>query len=500
MSTRRTTLFSGVLIAAASMVIGMVLASRFELTPASSAQAVQIPPANSAPITGDIGATTFRDIAAAQTAMVVNIRTESRRRNTDLNDLFGGDLFDRFFGQPRRPPEQREQPVPSAGTGFIIDPSGLILTNNHVVENATAIQIHFFGDDEDERYEARILGRDALTDSALLELVERPDRELPVASFGDSSQMAPGDWVMAIGNPFGLGHTVTVGVISAIGRPFRPVRGRDLDMLQTDAAINPGNSGGPLLNIRGEVVGINTAIISDRMANAGVGFAVPINTVRELLDELRGGRVTRGVIGVNIAPVQPDDYAVLGLGETGGVAVNAVSADGPADQADMRPADIIVAFDGEPVSTTEDLQSRVVATRPGTTVPIDVVRDGERITLQVTVGALDEDAEIAGVAGRAEQETSEGFGISLQDLTPQLARRLGVPPDTAGAVVTDVGRGSPAAGGGLQPGDVLLSVNRVEVRSAREATEQLRAIESGRRAFLLVQRRDTRVFLQVEKN
>ncbi|MCY4658248.1 MAG: PDZ domain-containing protein [Acidobacteria bacterium] len=498
MSTRRTTLFSGVLIAVASMVIGMVLASRFELTPASSAQAVQIPPANSAPITGDIGATTFRDIAAAQTGMVVNIRTESRRQNTELNDLFGGDLFDRFFGQPRRQPPQREAPVPSAGTGFVIDSSGLILTNNHVVENATSIQIDFFGDDEGDLYEARILGRDAMTDSALLELVDRPEWELPVASFGDSSQMAAGDWVMAIGNPFGLGHTVTVGVISAIGRPFMPVRGRKLDMLQTDAAINPGNSGGPLLNIRGEVVGINTAIISDRMANAGVGFAVPINTVRELLDELRGGRVTRGVIGIQIANVEPDDYGVLGLNETGGVAVNSVTAEGPADQADMRPGDVVVAYDGDPVSSTEELQSRVVATRPGTTVPIDVVRNGELLTLQVTIGQLDEDAEIAGIV--EPEETSEDFGISLQDLTPQLARRLQVPADTAGAVVTDVVRGSNAAAGGLQPGDVILSVNRVEVGSAREVTDQLAAIESGRRAFLLVQRRDTRVFLQVEKD
>ena len=498
MSTRRTTLFSGVTIAVASMVIGMVLASRFELTPASSAQAVQIPPANSAPITGDIGATTFRDIAAAQTGMVVNIRTRSRRQNSDLNDFFGGDLFDRFFGQPRRPPRQPEETVPSAGTGFVIDASGLILTNNHVVENATSIQVDFFGDDEDDLYEARVLGRDAMTDSALLELVDRPDWELPVASFGDSSQMAAGDWVMAIGNPFGLGHTVTVGVISAVGRPFRPVRGRYLDMLQTDAAINPGNSGGPLLNVRGEVVGINTAIISDRMANAGVGFAVPINTVRELLDELRGGRVTRGVIGIGIANVEPDDYAVLGLSETGGVAVNTVAADGPADQADMRPGDVVVAFDGEPVSRTEELQSRVVATRPGTTVPIDIVRDGEPLTLNVTIGELDEDARIAGVAEA--EETSEGFGISLQDLTPQLARRLRVPADTAGAVVTDVARGGNAAEGGLQPGDVILSVNRVEVASAREATDELNAIESGRRAFLLVQRRDARVFLQVEKD
>ncbi len=503
MSTPRTTLLSAALIAVASMAIGMVIASRFNLAPASLAQAIQPPAMNSSPISGNLTATTFRDIAQAQTAMVVNIRTESQQSN-QLNDFFGGDdFFRRFFGpgpggrQPPQP-EPREETVRSAGTGFVIDASGLILTNNHVVEDATKIEVHFFGDDARDTYEARVLGRDTLTDSALLELVDKPAGDLPVAAFGDSSQMAPGDWVMAIGNPFSLGHTVTVGVISAIGRPFFATRGRETDMLQTDAAINPGNSGGPLLNIRGEVVGMNTAIVSNRQANVGVGFALPINTVRELLEELRSGKVTRGVIGVTIAPVAREGYEDLGLDTPQGAVVQTVGEGGPADQAEMEPGDVIVAYDGEVINTTRDLQERVVATRPGTTIPVEVMRGGERLTLNVTIGELDLDAESQPAVASAE-EVSEGFGMVLQDLTPATANRLGVPDDTEGAVVVNVQRGGTAEETDVRPGDVIVSVNRVDVGSASEATAQLSEIESGRTAFMLVQRGETRVFLQVRK-
>ena len=502
MSTPRTSLFPAVLIAVVSIAIGVVIASRFNLTPASSAQAVQTPTVNSEAITGNLTATTFRDIAQKQTAMVVNIRTESKQSN-QLNDFFGGDgddFFRRFFGpnqgQPQQPP--RDETVRSAGTGFVIDASGLILTNNHVVEEASKIEVHFFGDNARDTYEARVLGRDALTDSALLELVDRPAGELPVATFGDSGQMAPGDWVMAIGNPFSLGHTVTVGVISAIGRPFPAARGRSTEMLQTDAAINPGNSGGPLLNIRGEVVGMNTAIVSNRQANVGVGFAVPINIVRELLEELRTGKVTRGVIGVTIVDVAREGYEDLGLDDPSGAVVSTVNPGGPADDADVEPGDVIVAFNGNPVNNTRELQGQVVSTRPGTTVPVDVMRNGERLTLNVTIGELDLDAENEPVM-TSSREVNEGFGIALQDLTPPTARQLGVPADTNGAVVVDVQRGGTAEQSDMRPGDVIVSVNRVDVGSASEASEQLTAIESGRTAFLLIQRGETRVFLQVRK-
>ena len=501
MSTRRSTLFSAVLIAVTSMAIGLVIASRFDMAPAPSAQTFAPPPMNSDALDGPIDAETFREIAKTQTAMVVNIRTESRQ-SSQLNDFFGDDdLFRRFFGQPQeeQPQQPRERTVQAAGTGFVIDASGLILTNNHVVESATTIEIDFFGDEDGLFYQAEILGRDPLTDSALLELTEIPtDLELAVADFGDSSQMAPGDWVMAIGNPFGFGHTVTVGVISAIGRPFTSIPGRSQNVLQTDAAINPGNSGGPLLNIRGEVVGINTAIVSDRQSNVGIGFAIPSNTVRELLTELRRGKVTRGRIGVQIMNVARESFEDLGLSERMGAIVSSVQEGGPADAANMQPGDVILRYDGNRVENTEDLQSKVVATRPGTTVPVIVLRAGEEVTLNVTIEELDLETE-AEPTQTVQDNLSEGFGMTLQDLTPQVAGRLRLPDDTEGAVIVDLETSGAAENGGARPGDVVVHVNRVEVATAADAVRELNRIESGRTAFLLVQRGPTRVFLQVLK-
>ena len=505
MSKRLATLGSAALIAVTSMAIGMIIASRFDMAPASSAQTQTFtaPPMNSEPLGGPIDAGTFREIARAQASMVVNIRTESTRAAGGPNDFFGGnDQFRRFFGLPGpdQDDQQEEETVPGQGTGFVIDDSGLILTNNHVVAEATKIEIDFFGDEEGTYYEARVLGRDPLTDSALLELTEHPDGQLSVAQFGDSDQMEPGDWVMAIGNPFGYGHTVTVGVISAVGRPYRAVPGREQDVLQTDAAINPGNSGGPLLNIRGEVIGINTAIVSDRPSNVGIGFAIPSNVVRELLTELRGGKVTRGRIGVQIYDVEgEEDAEALGLSSEMGAIVSAVSEDGPAGQAGMRPGDVIVAYNGEPVDDTRDLQNRVVNTRPGTTVPVRVVRNGEERTLNITIEELDFDVEARGPEAQPAEELSEGFGMTLRDLTPQTAARLRLPEGTTGAIVADVQRRGAAAAGGVQAGDVVLSINRVEVASAADAVRELNSVESGRAAFLLIQRGDNQVFLQIRK-
>src|SRR5688572_22393930 len=278
-SARKTTIFYVVLIVMASLVVGMVIASRLDLSTTSSAQAIAIPATNSAPLSGPVDATTFRSIAKTQSPMVVSIRTESRQRTQDLSEFFGGDdLFERFFGAPggpqnpqsprgqQQPPRRQPRegrPTQAAGSGFIIAKDGFILTNNHVVEGASKIEVQFF-DEEEEYYEAKVVGGDPLTDSALIQLVDKPNRDLPVAKFGDSSQMEPGDWVMAIGNPFGLAHTVSVGVVSATGRnAFDFTPGRRQPLIQTDAAINPGNSGGPLLNVRGEVIGVNTAIYSN---------------------------------------------------------------------------------------------------------------------------------------------------------------------------------------------------------------------------------------------
>ena len=500
MSARKTTLFYMVLVAVVSMAVGMVITSRLDLSSSSSAQTFSVPPMNSDPIQGTIDAQTFRTIAKAQTPMVVNIRTESRRRTQELTDFFGGDDFlRRFFGQPEQRPQPRDELTQGAGTGFIIDNDGFILTNNHVVEGATKIEVGFFGGEPGEFYEAELIGRDQLSDSALIALIERPDRDLPVATFGDSDQMEPGDWVMAIGNPFNFAHTVTVGVISAIGRPFPVAVGRNQDVLQTDAAINPGNSGGPLLNVRGEVVGINTAIVSDRASNLGIGFAIPINVVRELLPQLRTGKVTRGRIGVQITAVQREAVEAFGLADRRGAVVSTIEPGGPAASGGLQPGDVIIEYDGERVESTSDLQDKVVATRPGTMVPLTVVRDRERTQLDVTIADLDLEAENQSQVASVE-DASTGFGMTLTDLTGQWARRLRAPSDVTGAVVIELEPGGAAARMGVQRGDVIMEVNRTPVADAADAINFLQQVASGDTALLLAWRSGTEVFLQVTKD
>jgi serine protease Do len=499
MSNRKTTLFYALLIAVASLAVGMVMASRLGLSPQSAAQSLAAPPMNSAPITGPLTANTFRDIAKNVAPAVVNIRTESRQRTQDLTEFFGGDdLFNRFFGNPgqggqgRRQP--REQVAVAAGTGFIIDKAGVIITNNHVVEGATKIQVSLYGEDDGRTYDARVIGRDPLTDSALIELTQKPNHTLPEMKFGDSAQMQPGDWVMAIGNPFNLAHTVSVGVISALERPFPVAEQRFAQVLQTDAAINPGNSGGPLLNLRGEVIGINTAIYSDqRQGNIGIGFAMPINVVRDLLPQLRTGKITRGRIGVSVGPVPPDALDEFGLTERRGALVATVERTGPAGAAGMEPGDVIVEFNGKPVRNNNELVTMVVNTKPGSSVPVKVMREKKEVTLNVKVDELNLDDEGSNTQRRAdgapEEEASSGFGMTLGNITRDTARQLRLDETVRGAVITDVEPGSPAARAGLQPGDVITRVNRRPVTGATEASRELARVESGGTAFLLVVRR-----------
>ena len=530
MSTRKTTFFYATLIAVASLAVGMVIASRLDLTPASSAQTLTVPSTNSAPISGPVDAQTFRNIAKAQSPMVVNIRTEMKAKAQDLQDFFGGggapdDLLRRFFGpgggqddqqdpnsgggRGRRAP--REQKARAAGTGFIISKDGFILTNNHVVEDATKIEVQFLGDEDDDTYTAKVIGRDALTDSALIQLTEMPKHPLQEAKFGDSAQVAAGDWVMAIGNPFGYAHTVTVGVVSAVGRPYEALPQRSNEMIQTDAAINPGNSGGPLLNMRGEVIGINTAIISnDRSAgNIGIGFAVPINTVRDLLPQLRQGKIVRGRIGVQVNAVPRDAYEDFGLKSRTGALVYQVTSGGASAKAGIQPGDVIVEYNGRAVPNKDELVKMVVATKPGTSVPLKVIRDKQEKTLHVTVEELDLDAEQQGLRpGRGgnnnnnnepQDQGASGFGLTLQNVTPQLARRLQLPSGQSGAAITDIDPNS-ASYGPLHPGDIILSVNNKSVSTAAEAGRELQKVAAGRIARILVWRDQNELFVPVKKD
>jgi serine protease Do len=513
MSTRKTSLFYIMLIVVASAAVGMVIASRLDLSPPSAAQTVAVPPANVAPLGGPIDATTFRNIAKVVTPSVVNIRTEQKQRSQELTDFFGGggdDLLERFFGGGQGAPRQRQQPRDqvsvAAGTGFVISKDGLILTNNHVVEGATKIEVGFYGDESDVTYNAKVVGRDPLTDSALIELTEKPQRDLAEVKFGDSAQMQPGDWVMAIGNPFGLSHTVSVGVISATERPFPVADSRWQDVLQTDAAINPGNSGGPLLNVRGEVVGINSAIYADarQQGNIGIGFAIPINVVRELLPQLRGGKVTRGVIGITVGDVPNEALAEFGLRERRGALVQTVNPGGPASKGGLEPGDVIIEFNGKPVRKRDELVSYVVATRPGTTVPVKVMRDKQEKTVNVTIEELDLEQESqrtsrGGSPTDPGDEETQGFGITLSPLTSDIARRLRLPSDVEGVLVSSVDPTSSAARSGIREGDVILQVNRRAVRSPQEANRLLNSVPTGGTAFFLLMRNGQQTFVTVRK-
>ncbi|MBA2353131.1 MAG: trypsin-like peptidase domain-containing protein [Acidobacteria bacterium] len=514
MSTRKTTLFYAVLLAIASVAIGMVLASRLDLSPTSGAQTLTVaPPANSAPITGAIDATTFRTIAKDVSPAVVNIRTETTQRTEELTEFFGGeDLLRRFFpdqgqgqGQGRGAPQGRRGRVPpsqGAGTGFIIDAAeGLILTNNHVVENANKIVVAFYGNDSDIEFEAKVVGRDPLTDSALIQLLKKPTQSLQQVKFGDSDQMQPGDFVVAIGNPFNFSHTVTVGVISALERPFPVAPQRSVNMLQTDAAINPGNSGGPLLNVRGEVVGVNTAILSDRnqASNMGIGFAVPINLVRELVPQLRSGKVTRGMIGVSIGVIDAQAFEDYGLTSRSGALVSAVTRAGPAAQAGLKPLDVIVEYNSRAVKNRDQLVDLVTRTKPGTTVALKVLRDGKNVPLNVTIGELDLEAEAGQPAEESAVQETSGFGLGLEDITPDIARRLEIPRSTTGALVTDVEPGSAAVLGGLRRFDVITQVNGQPVTSAADASRKLQAVATGRLARILVLRGGQELGLAIRK-
>jgi serine protease Do len=307
--------------------------------------------------------------------------------------------------------------------------------------------------------------------------------------------MAPGDWVMAIGNPFSLAHTVSVGVVSAARPGGLPVAdGRFADVIQTDAAINPGNSGGPLLNVRGEVIGINTAIYSDsrQAGNMGIGFAIPINVVRDLLPQLRNGKVTRGVIGITVSDVPATALAEFGLKERRGAVVGRVNNGGPAGKAGIEPGDVILEFNGKPIQRRDQLVAMVVATKPGTSVPVKVLREKQERSLTITVEELNLESEAARLrrpeTDNPDIEETSGFGLSLSPLTADVVRALRLPRDTEGVLVSDVEIGSSAQRSGIGQGDVIVQVNRRRVTSPREAARLLEQVPSGGTAFLLVLR------------
>jgi serine protease Do len=504
MPTRTSRFFPAAVAIVASLVAGMVIASRMDLVPGSHATPLNIAEStNVAPFTGPLDASTFRTIASHAGPAVVSIITKSKQQARTIQDLFG---FDQFGQRPR--PQQRPAPqereVQGAGSGFIVDAGGYVLTNHHVVDGATSITVQLASmRDGDRPLPAKLIGSDQLTDTALIQITDLPAEGLPQATLGDSAQIGPGDWVMAIGNPFGLSNTVTVGIVSAVSRTspqLRPVQGRDLEMIQTDAAINRGNSGGPLLNLRGEVVGINTAIFSDNGGggNVGVGFAVPINTVKEVLPGLRSGKVVRSRIAVNLTQrLSSEDIEELGLPKTGGAQIQSIYRGGPADKAGLRVGDVIVEYNGRTITDNSQLTGLVTRTAPNTTVPLKVVRDKKTINLNVTVIELDLEAEQQAQLGPELQERQRprqpaqetGFGMTIEPVSREMQSESQLPSNvTAGAVVTDINPSGPAAEAGVIVGDIILRVNSATVRTLDQTSEALGGVQSGRSARLIIWR------------
>jgi len=397
-----------------------------------------------------------------------------------FQEFFGP--WERFFNNPRRPFKAR-----SLGSGFIIDTAGFIITNNHVVENADEIVARLSTGKE---YKAKVVGRDAKTDIALIEIKGATD--LPSVKLGTSSDIQVGQWVVAIGNPFGLENTVTAGIVSAMGRHIN--QGPYDNFIQTDAAINPGNSGGPLLNTRGEVVGINTAIFSRGGGNIGIGFAIPIDLAKEIVPQLKDkGRVTRGWLGVMIQKVTPDIAESLNLTDSKGALVSDVVKDGPAEAAGLKQGDVIVEYDGMPVTESAELPLLVARTGVGKTVRLKVIREKDTQEFTVKVGELKEE-DVAEAGGTS----SDDLGLAVQTLTPELAENLNLEKTLKGVVITEVEPGGPAAEAGLRRGDVVLELNRKPVKNAAAFQKSMREGGKGKSLLMLVRRGDNTIFIALK--
>jgi serine protease Do len=413
----------------------------------------------------------FTNLAKQLTPAVVNIRVNKvEKMGVPFPNMPGGP-FGGFFNHPQTP---ENRPVQGAGSGVIINSNGTILTNNHVVEGAKEVTVTLA---DKQEFKAEVVGRDPKTDLAVLKI--SAGKNLPAANLGNSDQLQVGDWVLAVGNPFGLNSTVTSGIVSAKGRVIGA--GPYDDFIQTDASINPGNSGGPLFNMSGEVVGINTAIIS---GGQGIGFAIPVNTARPLIPQLvENGKVTRGYLGVNIQTVTPELASALKLQDAKGVLVADVISGAPAEKAGIKRGDIIVAFNGKPVQDSHELPAMVAATPVGKEVPITVVRDGKEQQMLVKVAVLDADE----TASDEPRQMAQGkWGLQLQDLNSQLAKQLGLKVDQ-GALVVAVQSGSPADEAAIQQGDVILEVNREPVKSVKEVKEMIAKAGDKNTLLLLVQ-------------
>lgn len=474
--------------------------------PAAVAQTVQ-----PRPVANTLAPNTFADLAERLLPAVVNIQTTTvqtaqppgrgpqqapQQRRPDAPQFPPGSPFEDFFreffdrqnpqGQGPQAPQRRGQ---SLGSGFVIDPAGFIVTNNHVIDGAEEIRVVFH---DNQTLTAKLVGRDQRTDLAVLK-VESP-RPLAAVRFGDSDRARVGDWVVAIGNPFGLGGTVTQGIVSARQRDINA--GPYDDFIQTDASINRGNSGGPLFNLAGEVIGVNTAIFSPTGGSVGIGFSIPSAIARNVVDQLRThGRVRRGWLGVNIQSVTDELAESVGLDKARGAMVSGVPENGPAARAQIRRGDVIVKFDGKDVPDMRRLPRLVAETPVDKTVKVEVWRQNRIVTLDVRLGELEDEPQQAsnqqggrqpGAPAQQGQAPAPILGMTLAQLTPELRARFNIEERVRGVVVTGVADGSVAAERGIRPGDVIVEIAQAEVGTPAQAQERIRAQRDAGRSSVLM--------------
>ena len=481
-------------VAVVSLLAGLLISSKLDWTSPTGAalkQEARTERADAVPSSGHLAG-----IASEDTPSVVNISTTkirkqrrpfSRRRQPSPFDEFFGqdDIWERFFGEV---PEQ-EQKQQSLGSGFIVDKAGYILTNNHVVAKADDIKVTL---SDGRSYEAEVKGTDPKTDIALIKI--DAENHLPVASLGDSDALQVGEWVMAIGNPFGLNHTVTVGVVSGKGRVLGT--GPYDNFIQTDASINPGNSGGPLINMDGDVVGINTLIFA---SGQGLGFSIPINLAKGIMDQLREtGTVTRGWLGVQIQTVTPELAKSLNLPEAKGALIAGVFKGDPADKAGIKVGDVVVEFDGNPIETDRELVAIVGNTLVGKEVKVKALRNGKEVKLTVDIAKRMDDEEASAEGGGDTEEMKPfNLGIKVQDLTEELAERFGM-EGPGGILVTEVEPGGSADDAGLARGDIIVEVNREKVTDIKEFRQSLGKAGKDKPLLMLVRRGKGSLFIVVK--
>jgi serine protease Do len=474
-------------VALSSLFVGLLVASSVQWTNVSVAQGVS----RSAALTAGTPAVpgSFADLAEQLAPTVVNVQVTKVAPAGDFPgmpefDGPSGEFFQRFFRD--RMPQPRPHRMQGSGSGVIISPDGYILSNNHVVEGAQEVTVTMANK---QMYQAQVVGRDPKTDLAVLKINAK--ESLPVAAMGNSTDLRVGEWVVAIGNPFGLGHTVTSGIVSAKGRVIGA--GPYDDFIQTDAPINPGNSGGPLFNMKGEMVGINTAIVA---SGQGIGFAIPIDLAKPLIPQLVStGEVTRGYLGVSIQSVTPELAKAMKLEEHQGALVADVTPGSPAAKAGIHRGDVIVGFNSETVKDSHDLPAVVAKTAVGEKVTVTLRRDGKTQKVPVTVGKLPSEKVTSEAPSHASQSQ---WGLQLQDVTPQIARQRGL-TDESGAMVVGVQPDTPAERAGLQRGDIILEVNHQPVQSVQDVRDAIAKADTLDALLLLVKRDQGSVFVAMAK-